>query len=56
MGDAGFMDRRGPDHIAAIAANVGYQSEAAFNRAFKKYVGVPPGEWRRARTPARAES
>ena len=42
--------------IAAIAANVGYQSEAAFNRAFKKYVGVPPGEWRRARTPARAES
>ena len=37
--------------IAAIAADVGYQSEAAFNRAFKKYVGVPPGEWRRARRP-----
>jgi AraC-like DNA-binding protein len=37
--------------IAAIAADVGYQSEAAFNRAFKKYVGVPPGEWRRSRSP-----
>jgi AraC-like DNA-binding protein len=35
--------------IAAVAADVGYQSEAAFNRAFKKYVGVPPGEWRRTR-------
>jgi AraC-like DNA-binding protein len=34
--------------IAEVAARVGYQSEAAFNRAFKKYVGTPPGEWRRA--------
>ena len=35
--------------VARAAAEVGYQSEAAFNRAFKKYVGVPPGEWRRSR-------
>jgi AraC-like DNA-binding protein len=34
--------------IAQAAADVGYQSEAAFNRAFKKFVGAPPGEWRRA--------
>jgi len=34
--------------IAQAAAQVGYQSEAAFNRAFKKHVGVPPGQWRRA--------
>lgn len=34
--------------IAQIAAEVGYESEAAFNRAFKKQVGVPPGAWRRA--------
>jgi AraC-like DNA-binding protein len=33
--------------IADIAEGCGYQSEAAFNRAFKKLVGVPPGEWRR---------
>ena len=35
--------------IAQAAADVGYESEAAFNRAFKKQVGVPPGAWRRAR-------
>jgi len=28
---------------------VGYESEAAFNRAVKKQLGVPPGTWRRAR-------
>ncbi|MEO6014181.1 MAG: AraC family transcriptional regulator [Devosia sp.] len=35
--------------ISVVAAEVGYQSEAAFNRAFKKLVGLPPGQWRRAR-------
>lgn len=35
--------------IAQAAAEVGYESEAAFNRAFKKQVGVPPGSWRRSR-------
>jgi AraC-like DNA-binding protein len=37
------------DGIAAIGARVGYGSEAAFNRAFKKAVGVPPASWRRGR-------
>jgi AraC-like DNA-binding protein len=37
--------------VAQAAAEVGYESEAAFNRAFKKQVGVPPGAWRRARRP-----
>jgi AraC-like DNA-binding protein len=32
-----------------VAERVGYQSEAAFNRAFKNNVGTPPGTWRRAR-------
>jgi AraC-like DNA-binding protein len=35
--------------LAQVAAEVGYESEAAFNRAFKKYVGAPPGAWRRGR-------
>jgi AraC-like DNA-binding protein len=35
--------------IAAAAAAVGYESEAAFNRAFKRRVGAPPGVWRRTR-------
>jgi AraC-like DNA-binding protein len=37
----------GSANIAAVAAEVGYGSEAAFSRAFKKVVGVPPSEWRR---------
>jgi AraC-like DNA-binding protein len=37
--------------VAEAAEAVGYESEAAFNRAFKKLVGLPPGAWRRtART------
>jgi AraC-like DNA-binding protein len=35
--------------IAQAAAEVGYESEAAFNRAFKKLIGIPPGAWRRSR-------
>jgi AraC-like DNA-binding protein len=35
--------------IAQAAAEAGYQSEAAFNRAFKRYVGVTPGAFRRDR-------
>lgn len=35
--------------IAQAAAEVGYESEAAFNRAFKKVTGVPPGTWRKGR-------
>src|SRR5262249_51764425 len=29
-------------NIATIAAKIGYESEAAFSRAFKKMMGVPP--------------
>lgn len=32
--------------IDQIAADVGYESTAAFNRAFKKLVGQPPAAWR----------
>jgi transcriptional regulator GlxA family with amidase domain len=35
--------------IAEAAAEVGYESEAAFNRAFKKFAGTPPGAWRKGR-------
>src|ERR1041385_4551884 len=33
--------------VAEIAADVGYESEAAFNRAFKREFGHPPGKYRR---------
>lgn len=35
------------DSIARIAFNVGYESEAAFNHAFKRDFGVPPMSWRK---------
>ncbi len=33
--------------LVDIALRVGYESEAAFSRAFKREVGVAPGAWRR---------
>ncbi len=38
----------GSDAVARIAERVGYESEAAFNRAFKREFGAPPAAWRRA--------
>lgn len=35
--------------VAAIALDVGYDSEAAFARAFKRRVGRPPAAWRKER-------
>ena len=43
---------RGTAKVAAIAAQVGYESEAAFSRAFKRATAHSPGEWRRARSTA----
>ena len=34
--------------VLQIASEVGYESEAAFNRAFKRELGVPPGQFRKA--------
>jgi AraC-like DNA-binding protein len=36
----------GTANMASIAAKIGYESEAAFSRAFKKMIGVPPSAWR----------
>ncbi|WP_373290906.1 helix-turn-helix domain-containing protein [Marinobacterium nitratireducens] len=32
--------------MAAVAAAVGYDSEAAFSRAFRKFAGRSPVQWR----------
>jgi AraC-like DNA-binding protein len=39
----------GTESVAVIANLVGYDSEAAFSRAFKKAVGAPPSQWRKHR-------
>ena len=45
---ARLLERQGLS-IAQIAAEVGYESVAAFNRAFKKCTGITPGAWRKVR-------
>ena len=42
--------------VAQIAADVGYESEAAFNRAFKREYGAPPARYRKERAGRRAEA
>ena len=37
------------DKVASVAEEVGYDSEAAFSRAFKKATGLAPGAWRETR-------
>jgi AraC-like DNA-binding protein len=37
------------DSVAEVAAAVGYGSEAAFNRAFKREFACPPAQFRRKR-------
>ena len=42
---------QGSAKVAAIGSEVGYESEAAFSRAFKKATGLAPGAWRNSRHP-----
>jgi AraC-like DNA-binding protein len=46
----------GRSTVATVAVDVGYDSEAAFARAFKRLVGMPPAAWRRAHEPAAARA
>jgi AraC-like DNA-binding protein len=41
--------RSGNDKLSVIAAAAGYESVPAFAKAFKRYMGVTPGEYRRSR-------
>ena len=45
---AGLL-RDGGRGVAAVAARVGYESEAAFSRAFKRHLGASPAAWREQR-------
>jgi AraC-like DNA-binding protein len=44
---AGDLLRSGRRTVAEIAGEVGYDSEAAFSRAFKRELGLSPAAWRR---------
>jgi len=45
---AAQMLRSGNEAIARIAERSGYDSEAAFTRAFKREFGMPPAGWRKS--------
>lgn len=47
MNVAANMLRDG-EAAGSVAYAVGFSSEAAFNRAFRKEFGVPPGRWRKS--------
>jgi AraC-like DNA-binding protein len=40
--------RAGREAIGRVAERSGYESEAAFSRAFKREFGMPPAAWRKA--------
>jgi AraC family transcriptional regulator, alkane utilization regulator len=40
--------RTGSETISRVAERAGYESEAAFNRAFKREFGRPPSAWRKS--------
>jgi AraC family transcriptional activator of mtrCDE len=42
--------KKSPVSTGAVAELVGYQSEAAFQRAFKKQMGMTPAQWRKTRS------
>ena len=43
--------RSGRLSLTRIAEQIGYESEAAFSRAFRRTYGMPPGAWRRQTEP-----
>jgi AraC-like DNA-binding protein len=47
MQTAKQMLREGGQSVQRIATRVGYESPAAFNRAFRRSAGAPPAQWRK---------
>jgi AraC-like DNA-binding protein len=45
---AADMLRRDRQNACSVAYSVGFNSEAAFNRAFKREYGLPPAAWQRS--------
>lgn len=50
MRAAGLMRADPGVMLAAVAMAVGYDSESAFGKAFRRIMGVPPGSYRRSQS------
>jgi AraC family transcriptional regulator, activator of mtrCDE len=55
MARAAILLGEGRLALGDIGERVGYQSEAAFNRVFKRHYGVAPGGYRRGIAATAAE-
>jgi AraC family transcriptional regulator, alkane utilization regulator len=53
---AAHMLRTTAKAAAVVAEDIGYDSEAAFSRAFRREFGAPPAIWRRGERPAPTRS
>jgi AraC-like DNA-binding protein len=53
---AGTWLRKDRLTISEVATRLGYESEASFSHAFKRFMGSPPGAFRRMRIPPRKRS
>lgn len=51
---AGHLLRHTDTPLVEVAGSVGYESEAAFNKAFKRSTGAAPGAYRRGARPVAA--
>ncbi|GLQ09552.1 AraC family transcriptional regulator [Devosia yakushimensis] len=51
---AQLLETREP--VGSVASRAGYQSEAAFGRAFKQFFGIPPGGVRKLAAPQAIQS
>ena len=54
MHKAAGMLRAGPESLAEIAGRIGYEAEAAFSKAFKRWAGHAPGAYRHSSRTAAA--
>ena len=45
---AALLLERTDASLAEVASQVGYESEFAFSRAFRREYGAPPATWRRS--------
>jgi AraC-like DNA-binding protein len=50
MQKAAYLLDMGTLSITQVAERVGYASELAFAKAFRRVIGTPPGAYRRSRT------